>query len=136
MGVDATYLAGLWDIPRTRHGSDLVVQLDLWWHTTLGSTTTPVERTHDKPKQYRAPTWLWASVNGPITKAIPTASSSIDMEILVAGTCTKGHPLSLVLDGYPVAAGRLCKLGLRRDICWIEQPVFSPFICVRLLERV
>ncbi|KAF1811671.1 HET-domain-containing protein [Eremomyces bilateralis CBS 781.70] len=96
------YLAGLWR-------SDLLVQL-LWaanHERHFISTEGP-----EKPRQYRAPSWSWAAVNGPVVYYVARRISEgleVWMEILEASTTALyGGDLFMQLSGgYIVVKGVL-----------------------------
>lgn len=79
---NATYLAGLW--------SDSLV-VDLLWHNRLASNDP--EQRAKRPKEYRAPSWSWAAVDGTI--AHPELITMSFIEVIEART----FPASKITTG-------------------------------------
>jgi Heterokaryon incompatibility protein (HET) len=88
LSADDQYLAGLWK-------SQLPNAL-LW----QGATTTC-----SRPREYRAPSWSWASIDGPVSMRATERQLGhwyhIFTEVLVAETTTAGNnPTGKVTEGY------------------------------------
>jgi hypothetical protein len=114
-GVD--YLAGIWSVAFTR---------GLLW-STKGIAAAPDHRPR-RPKDYRAPSWSWASIEGPI--ATPTENIDCGMPNLrlinvpEAKTSTVDDPYGAVNHGFAVVTGPLCKVPA--GLCY-HMSVLHPF---------
>ncbi len=99
------YLAGLWSYQ---------LETSLVWSNNKG---TPVAE-----EGYRAPTWSWASVNGPVHKTFYYHESRYELlsKVLEAYTEPINDEFGAVRAGYLKISGPLCRL----QICRIdtEQP--------------
>jgi hypothetical protein len=88
-GVQNTYLAGLWQNELLDH---------LHWVSTIKPPPT-------RPKFYRAPTWSWASINGPIEYVTRERKGSMNRDIKFISVFLATSPLNLfgTLNGSPVS---------------------------------
>ena len=100
-GVD--YLAGIWSTAFTR---------GLLW-STKGVEAQPDHRPR-RPKDYRAPSWSWASIEGPI--AAPTENIDCGLpnmrliNVPEGKTSPVDDPYGAVKHGFIVVSGPLCKV--------------------------
>jgi hypothetical protein len=105
------YLAGIW---RT----NLVDGL-LW--------TTYSESKATRPAQYRAPSWSWASLNGPIDfKTTTSVQESIAVTVLDWHIDNiGGNPLGEVSGGILKLAGPVAKLEFSEGVFRLSQTIFG-----------
>lgn len=98
-----TYAAGLWK-------EELALQL-LW--------SIPSSLMEKRPTVYRAPTWSWASVDGPVRFTARKKDEPVDIEILDCVT-VEAHadlPHGAVIDGFLIVRGRLRRGRLYYNRC-------------------
>jgi hypothetical protein len=102
--LESEYLAGLWS-------QDLAAQL-LWSTARLQLKSRPTTR----QKEYRAPTWSWASVDGRILPGTPGLNqnpSIIQIKIHEAKTnLVSNDPFGAVGGGHIVISGRIARVLL------------------------
>ncbi|TVY92656.1 hypothetical protein LAWI1_G001452 [Lachnellula willkommii] len=90
-----TYLAGIW-------GGDVNRQL-LWAKDGIIDRTTGSEIKATRPTQFRAPSWSWAAINGPILfranwmQEYKSLAELIDTEVIALGNTPFGEVSSGVL---------------------------------------
>lgn len=97
-GVD--YLAGLWHMGLERQ---------LLWRVDTGTTT--------RSKTYRAPSWCWSSIDGPIWSNWAQEDSEILIEVLGANVTLEGRdPFGDVCSGLLRLKGRILKGKLASDV--------------------
>ena len=114
----AEYLAGLW--------ADTLAR-DILWHTINSQPAKAMDHL-PPPKSYRAPSWSWAAVEGPLR----FASTFEEINVLVCiHQCTceymNQNPLSEVLSGQLRVSGSVftCQvdfLNLVSDAIWCLRP--------------
>ncbi|KAK1758983.1 heterokaryon incompatibility protein-domain-containing protein [Echria macrotheca] len=103
-----TYLAGLW---RSSIFEDLLWEVDLAF--------TPQSTTWRRPKGYRAPSWSWASIEGPVRMDIKRDSGkwsgmyvAEDVKLVEAKVdpVSERNPYGEVKGGWLKLVTRLCKV--------------------------
>jgi hypothetical protein len=104
-GQTSEYLAGLWRSDFTH---------DLFWY--------PTGQTIDI-REYRAPSWSWASLDGPITwfDSRTCAQNGCQMHCTILNVWTKPlglDPLGAIVDGHLKIVGQLLKV----DASWTGDP--------------
>jgi Heterokaryon incompatibility protein (HET) len=90
------YLAGLWRSS---------LPLSLLWRAGPGALGV---------QHYRAPTWSWASMDGPVSHDAPHVGVPL-AEIVDVSVATEQGPLGPVTNGHLVIKGGLCKITLRAN---------------------
>jgi hypothetical protein len=105
-----TYVAGFWE-------SRLVE--DLLWRVEPGIQDRP---NITRSEEWRAPTWSWAAIDGPVTKAAMSGRyagrKEFDGDVLVEG-------LRAEIDALGADTGPLrgASLKLRGHLWWFKQPI-------------
>jgi hypothetical protein len=96
--LDDTFLAGLWV---KRLWRDL-----LWWVERKPSSSAPSAA---RPKEFKAPSWSWASVKGPISYKFPEGSSYLRYYpcVQVLGYGEKVHTVSNRVPGFVAVCGAI-----------------------------
>lgn len=102
-GID--YLAGIW---KTSVPADLT-----WYVTNYVNSLLPFP----KLEQWRAPSWTWAAVEGPVN-FVATSKNMLWRAKLLGGSCSPSgnDPTGLVSSGYLKVSGPMCRAVLSRTI--------------------
>jgi len=111
-GLQGTdYLAGLWR-------QNLAREL-LWRLMKRGSGS--------RPRQYRAPSWSWASVDGHVDNPF-SGNERVVTTVVEADVCTVKGPFGPVKSGFLVLKGPLLRVELRYDVTSRELDCFRSVI--------
>lgn len=119
-GRSVNYLAGIWSVSFTR---------GLLW-STKGVDAAPDHRPR-RSKDYRAPSWSWASIEGPIAAPTENVDTGLPSMRLINVPEAKTSPLDdaygAVNQGFMVITGPLCKVpaGLCLPVFALH-PFYSP----------
>lgn len=101
-GEEEKYLAGLWE------GS--LVRGLVWHFATLGGK----EGGKRRPEKWRAPTWSWGSVLGPVEYLSTVEGVEESIEVIAAGTDLAGvDEMGEVAGGRLVIKGRVVKCRMK-----------------------
>jgi len=99
-----TYYAGMWK-------SSLCKDL-MWFLSSVG---------HTKPSTYRAPSWSWASVNGPISYQSPFSRGASCVDLRHAFVKPKGtDPMGEVIFGALILSAHVQILSTQNGQSWEE----------------
>jgi hypothetical protein len=102
------YVAGLW---HRNLSSELLWSVNDWHKS-------------NSPKEYRAPSWSWAAVDGEVVFEKHRGASLI--EILDCDVTTVNNdPFAEVTDGYLRLSGRLYLIGAMRNDCDVAIALFE-----------
>ncbi|KAJ8457110.1 hypothetical protein ONZ51_g11722 [Trametes cubensis] len=112
------YLVGLW---RGSLLNDL-----LWWRDSSSTSAPPLER----PKTYRAPSWSWVSIDGPLKRADPTGRPLAEV-----GECTVRLQSDILPFGQ-VTGGSIVLRAMLFPCEWADNHQFTrrPMMTVRLMR--
>lgn len=109
------YLAGIWRS---------WLMYDLCWHVDFTSQGKPAQRLDF----YRAPSWSWASMEGPVNlggSVLIHPSASLACEVLGVGSepISKANPFGAVRTAKMTTRGRLAQFTVRDDPLLKSSPV-------------